>query len=54
MSNGHVAEERVVLEHKPDMALLHRELQRVVLIEQHPPRGRKIETGKDAKQRGLA
>src|SRR5262245_42326688 len=54
LRNGHVAEERVVLENQPDMALLYGELQRVVLIEQNPPRGRNVETGEDAKQRGLA
>ena len=47
-------EQRVVLEHEADIALLHGELQRVLAVEQHAARGRHVEAGENAQQRGLA
>ena len=54
VEHGHVAEQRVVLEHEADIALLHGELQRVLAVEQHAAGGRHVEAGEDPEQRRLA
>jgi hypothetical protein len=45
LEHRHVAEQSVILEHEADIALLHRELQRILPIEQHPTSGRHVESG---------
>jgi hypothetical protein len=50
----HVAKERVVLEHEPNVTLLHGKLQRVLAVEQHAPEGRNVEAGENPEQRRLA
>ena len=49
-----MAEERVVLEHQTDIALLHGQLQRVLAVEQHAAEGRNVEAGENPEQRCLA
>ena len=49
-----MTEERVALEHEPDIPLLHGELERVVAVEQDASGGRHVEAGEDAEQRRLA
>src|SRR4029453_11542423 len=45
LEHRHVAEQSVVLEHQADIALLHRDPQRVLPVEQHPTGGRHVESG---------
>ena len=49
-----MAEERVVLKHQPDISLLHRQLQRVLAVEQHAAEGRNVEAGENPEERRLA
>ena len=50
----HAAEEGIALEDEADVALLHRQAQRVLAGEGDAAGIRRIEAGKDAEQRGLA
>jgi hypothetical protein len=54
VEHRHVAEQRVVLKHQPDIALLHGEPQRILAVEQHAPGGRDVEACENPEQRGLA
>ena len=54
LEHGHVAEQRVVLEHEADVALADAARQRVVAVEQHLSLVRPFEAGDDAQQRRLA
>src|SRR5439155_455053 len=50
---GHVLEERVVLEHEADVALLRRELVDAPAVEEDPPAVERREAGDEAKDRRL-
>jgi hypothetical protein len=54
VGHAHVLEQRVVLEHEPDRALLHRQEGGVVAAEQDAAAVRRVEPGDDAQQRRLA
>src|SRR5215216_7998857 len=54
LENAHVIEQRVVLEHEPDLPLFETELERVALVDKHMTGIGELETGENAQQRRLA
>jgi hypothetical protein len=54
VEHGHVAEQRVVLEHEADLALAHMGAGGILAIEQHLARVGLFQPGDDAQQRRLA
>src|SRR6185295_14936593 len=54
LEHGHVAEQRVVLEHKADVPLAHVLLRSVLAMEQHAARIRHLQPGDDPQQGCLA
>ena len=54
LEHAHVPEQRVVLEHEPDLALAHRLIGRVLAVEADRAAVGRLQPGDDAQQRGLA
>ena len=54
LEDGHVAEQRIGLEHEADIALLHRLGRGVLVAEEDAARGGGLEPGDEPQQRGLA
>ena len=54
LGHGHVPEQRVVLEHEADIALLHGAVRGVLVAEKDGAAGRPLEPGDQAQQRRLA
>ena len=54
VEHRHVPEQRIALEHEARPAVLDRHAGRVLAVEQHPSRGRKLQPPEDPQQRGLA
>src|ERR1700722_13580787 len=52
--HGHVAEQRVVLEHEPDLTIANGPQSAIAAIEQNPPLIGSLESGDDAQQGRLA
>jgi len=54
VGDGHMFEERIVLKDHSDMTVLHREVGRVLAVEEHAPPVGRIEAGDHPQKRGLA
>ena len=54
LEHRHVAEQRVMLEHKTDLALAYVDLGGVLASERYAARVSRFQPGNDAQQRGLA
>jgi len=54
LGDGHMLEQRVVLEHEADPPLLHGKARRVQRVKEHGAAMGRVEAGDDAQQRRLA